>query len=129
MLPVDAGPEQLAFARACAAAGFTPRIRHQVTDASTARTLVVRGAVSLANATSRDGGGIAVRPLTGSPLVQDIAVVWRHGGRHARHAAEVFRCAAVGYLELVDGNPYYRRWWDANPRAHAELDAVGLVST
>ena len=116
MLPLDASAEQLALDRACAEAGFTPRIRHQVTDASTARTLVVRGAASLANATSRTGGGLAVRPLVDSPLVQDIAVVWRHDGPHAGYAPVAFRCAALGYLELIDANPYYRRWWDAHPQ-------------
>lgn len=128
MLPLDASAEQLAFGRACAEAGFTPRIRHQVTDASTARTLVTCGAVSLATATSRTGAGLAVRPLAGSPLVQQIMVLWRGDGRRAGCAEQIFRCAALGYLELVDVNPYYRRWWDANPLAHAEIDAAVLAA-
>jgi len=124
MLPLHASAEQLAFGRACEDAGFTPHIRHQVVDASTAKTLVGRGAVSLATPTSRTGGGIMVRPLAGSPLVQEITVVWRHDGPHAGWAEQAYRCAALGYLELIDINPYYRRWWEAHPQAHAELDAA-----
>jgi DNA-binding transcriptional LysR family regulator len=124
MLPLHASAEQLVFSRACADAGFSPRVRHQVTDASTARTLVARGAASLATPTSRDGGGLAVRPLAGSPLVQHVVMAWRWDGPRAVLADRAFRCAALGYLELLDLNPYYRRWWDAHPQAHTELDDV-----
>ena|GEM_PF-333140 len=124
MLPLQASVEQLVFARACAEAGFSPRIRHQVIDSITAKTLVMRGAVSLAAPTSRTGGGLVVRPLAGEPLVQQVSVAWRRDGPRAAVAERAFHCAALGYLELLDANPYYRRWWEAHPQAHTELDAA-----
>jgi len=122
--PLHASAEQLAFVRACAAAGFTPRIRHQVTDAMTARTLVARGAVCLASAVATEGQGVVIRPLTGTPLTQHITMVWRADGPHARWADQAYRCAAFGYVSLVDASPAFRRWWQTHPEAHADLDAA-----
>ena len=54
--------------------------------------------------------------------MQQVVLAWRWDGPRAVLADRAFRCAALGYLELLDLNPYYRRWWDAHPQAHTELD-------
>jgi DNA-binding transcriptional LysR family regulator len=123
-LPLNASAEQLAFTRACAAAGFTPRIRHEVTDGLTARTLVARGAVCLASAVATEGPGVVIRGLTGTPLTQEIALVWHADGRHAQWAHEALRCAALGYTSLIEGSPTFRSWWQVHPEEHAEFDAL-----
>ncbi len=123
-MPLHASAEQLAFTRACAAAGFTPRIRHQVTDGSTARNLVERGAVCLASAVAIDGQGVVIRPLAGTPLTQRVALVWHTEGPHAAWADEAFRCAVLGYVTLIESRPTFRRWWHAHPEAHAGFDPV-----
>lgn len=122
--PLHASAEQLAFIRACAAAGFTPRIRHEVNDGLTARTLVARGAVCLAAAVATEGQGVVIRALTGTPLTQRISVVWHAEGPHAAWAEQAYRCAALGYVSLIEANPAFRRWWDAHPGAHADFDAA-----
>jgi len=122
--PLHASAEQLAFARACTTAGFTPHIRHQVTDGLTARNLVERGAVCLASAVATEGQGVVIRPLVGTPLTQRIALVWHSDGPHARWADEAFRCAVLGYLTLIESCPTFRRWWHAHPEAHAGFDSV-----
>lgn len=122
--PLHASAEQLAFTRACHAAGFTPRIRHQVADGLTARTLVARGAVCLASAVAGEGHGVSIAPLVGTPLTQQIALVWHLEGRHARRADAAYRCAVLGYAALIETSPIFRRWWRSNPDAHVEFDAV-----
>jgi DNA-binding transcriptional LysR family regulator len=122
--PLRANTEQLAFVRACEAAGFTPRIRHQVTDGLTARNLVERGAVCLASAVALGGQGVVIRPLAGSPLTQRNTIVWHAEGPQARWADEAFRCAVRGYATLIESRPVFRTWWNAHPEAHAEFDEV-----
>lgn len=122
--PLRASAEQLAFTRACQAAGFTPRIRHQVTDGLTARNLVERGAVCLTSAVAHGGHGVVIRPLAGTPLTQQISLVWHTDGLQARWADEAFRCAVRGYVSLIESSPAFRCWWAAHPEAHGEFDAV-----
>lgn len=109
---------------ACARAGFVPKMRHYTSETSTARTLVARGAVSLAAAGSRDGGGLVVRPIAGHPLVAELLFGYRDEGWLASSTEEVFRCAARAYHSTVDRNPAFREWWDAHPETHAAIDAV-----
>lgn len=122
--PLHASAEQLAFIRACGAAGFTPKIRHQVSDGLTARNLVERGAVCLASAVATEGNGVIIRTLSGTPLTQRIALVWHAEGRHVRWADEAFRCAVLGYITLIETRPTFRRWWNRHPEAAAEFAAV-----
>ncbi|MBI1759580.1 MAG: LysR family transcriptional regulator [Actinobacteria bacterium] len=121
--PTESG-EQLALQRACAQAGFTPRIRHHTTESSSARELVRSGVVTLAHPASRQGDGVTVRPLAGSPLLVDLLLTWRPDGPMAGHADVAFRCAAEAYLGLVGRSESFQRWWDEHPEAHAELDAA-----
>lgn len=123
-VPLRASAEQLVFTRACENAGFSPRIRHQVTDGLTARNLVERGAVCMAGAVALEGNGVVLRPLAGTPLTQRIAMVWHADGPHARRADEAFRCAVRGYAALIESRPTFRRWWHAHPEAHGEFDTV-----
>jgi DNA-binding transcriptional LysR family regulator len=110
---------------ACYAAGFTPRLRHFTNDMATARQLVTHGAVSLADGASRSGDGIAVRPLTGDPLICELLFATRLADPAAEAADELFRAAASGYLTTLDRNPaYLRRWWTEHPDSHTAIDAA-----
>jgi DNA-binding transcriptional LysR family regulator len=108
---------------ACDRAGFTPRMRHFTSDASTARTLVERGAVSEADASSKGGGGIVIRPLAGTPLV----VETMFGARRdvlGDAVEDLFACAARAYVQTISRNPHYVRWWREHPESHSEIDAA-----
>lgn len=118
--PENAGRRQ--FLQACAVAGFAPRVRHYTSDTATARALVSEGCVSLASAVSRSGGGLVVRPLVGDPLHNDLLFVTR--SENAGEVQTLLDCAARSYVALLDRNPDFRRWWDANPQAHRTIDAV-----
>lgn len=117
--PPDDSGLSLYFQDACAAVGFTPQVRHHIADPNTARGLVVNGqAVSLAQPTSREMDGLIVRPLTGDPLYRTLVLVWRRTGPLAARAEQMYRCAAEAYLELVDRNVSYARWWAEHPETH-----------
>jgi DNA-binding transcriptional LysR family regulator len=122
--PMRDGNDQVVLSRACAVAGFTPRVRHEVNEPATSRELVASGAVALAQPTSRSGAGIVVRPLHGDPIILERWLAWNPAGPHAKHAADVYRCAALAYVRQLDRNPDYRRWWDAHPEAHRQLSRV-----
>jgi DNA-binding transcriptional LysR family regulator len=122
--PPSEGGEQLALQRACAVAGFAPRIRHHAIEASTARELVRAGAVTLAHPASRQGDGVTIRPLAGSPILSHRMLAWSPEGQLAGHAEVAFRCAAEAYLSLVRRSETYQRWWEEHPETHADLDAA-----
>lgn len=119
--PADQMGNRLQLFRACADAGFTPRLTHHTTEAGMARGLVANGAVSLASAPSRTGDGIVIRRLRGLPLMSDLYVATHRDSPVAGRAHEVFACAAAAYKSVLDRNPDYRRWWDAHPEAHPEI--------
>jgi DNA-binding transcriptional LysR family regulator len=121
--PPHDNPFRRRLVAACTAAGFTPRLRHFTNDTSTARQLTSHGAVSLADAASRSGDGIRVRPLTGEPLACEIMFATRLGDPPEPAADDLFLAAARGYLSTLDRNPpYLRRWWDEHPECHAAID-------
>ena len=121
--PSESG-EQLALQRACAVAGYSPRIRHHAIEASTARELVRAGAVTLAHPASRQGDGVTVRPLVGSPILSHQMLVWNPESQLAGQVDVAYRCAAEAYLSLVHRSETYQRWWAEHPEAHVDLDAV-----
>lgn len=125
--PAEQIGQRVQIFQACADAGFTPRLTHHVNEASTARSLVARGAVSFASAPSRSGDGIVIRPLRGAPLMTDLLVATRREGPAAGRAHEVFACAARAYRSILPRNPGYARWWEEHPEAHADLDAALLL--
>ncbi len=119
--PMRDGNDQVVLSRACAVAGFSPRVRHEVNEQAACRALVAGGAVALVQPTSRSGSGIVVRPLRGDPIMLERWLAWNPTGPHAEHAPDVYRCAAQAYLEQLDRNPDYQLWWDQHPEAHRQL--------
>jgi DNA-binding transcriptional LysR family regulator len=121
--PPHDNPFRRRLLAACNEAGFTPRLRHFTNDTSTARQLTSHGAVSLADAASRPGDGITVRPLAGDPLICEILFANRLADPSAQTADDLFRAAAYGYLSTLDRNPQYlRRWWNEHPESRAAID-------
>ncbi|WP_051386455.1 LysR family transcriptional regulator [Actinokineospora inagensis] len=95
---------------ACRAAGFEPRITHEISDSTSAREFVVSGqCVSLAQATSSEGRGLVIRPLRGDPIRNRLELAWKEPGPID---PAVLRAAVLdGYASLIDRNPSYPRWW------------------
>ncbi|CAL9493768.1 hypothetical protein SUDANB95_03272 [Actinosynnema sp. ALI-1.44] len=126
--PEDVLGNRLRVFTACAEAGFTPRLTHRANEASTAWALVANGAVAFAQPHSPSRDGVAVRPLTGSPLMVDLLLATRNEGPAAGRAHEVYLCAARAYRDLLPRNPHYEKWWAAHPEAHGEIDAALLLA-
>ncbi|GAB3484694.1 LysR family transcriptional regulator [Amycolatopsis cihanbeyliensis] len=108
----------------CAAAGFTPRRTHHTTESSTAWSLVAQGAACFADPATPSTAEVAIRPLSGQPILVPLLVATRQSGLLGGRAQDVYACAARAYMSIVDLNPDYARWWAEHPRAHAELDAA-----
>ncbi|MGY0492373.1 LysR family transcriptional regulator [Streptomyces sp. WG-D5] len=89
------------FTAACARAGFTPRRMYETDTASCAHLVRVGRAVGLCRATFPPTPGIAVRPLTGTPLL------WRHllglqpGTQHPDIAALVLAQARGAHADAA----------------------------
>ncbi|WP_181043801.1 LysR family transcriptional regulator [Actinokineospora auranticolor] len=100
---------------ACRAAGFEPRITHEISDSSSAREFVTTGqCVSLAQPTSREGRGLVVRPLRGDPIRNRLELVWKDP---SPIEPRLLKDAVISaYASLVDRNPSYARWWANNGR-------------
>jgi DNA-binding transcriptional LysR family regulator len=122
--PPSETDEQLALQRACAAIGFSPRIRHHAAEVATARELVRAGAVTLAHPASRQGDGVTVRPLTGDPLLNQVLLAWNPASPLAGNVDVAYRCAAEAYLSFMRRSELYQRWWEDHPESHVDLDAV-----
>lgn len=96
--------------KACRDAGFEPAITSEVSDGATARAFVGSGRyVALFQATAPEGFGVVIRPLLGDPIVQRHELVWTD--RCPIAPALLRRAAMDGYLELIDRNTSYYRWW------------------
>lgn len=99
-----------ALRHACRVAGFAPRITHEITDAGVAREFVSSGqCVCLAQPTSSEGRGVVVRPLVGDPVRCRVDLAWHRDC--PVDPVPVRRAVAGSYLELIDRNGSYRRWW------------------
>lgn len=112
MPPVAEGTEQLAFVRACAGRGFTPRIKHQMSDSTTTRALVQAGAVTLAKPVAREGNGLVIRSLAGTPLRQEIVLVWHEESTLVGAVEKAPASVLAAYAQLVDTNPLFAAWWE-----------------
>ncbi|HEY8371199.1 MAG TPA: LysR family transcriptional regulator [Pseudonocardiaceae bacterium] len=111
-----------AFLSACAVAGFTPQIRYHVSNALAASHAVQNGhAVTLCLATSRENSSMVVRRLAGDPIRVRRMVAWR-STLPEDVVAVVWRAAVRAYLEQVDNNPVYARWFAAHPELHPTDD-------
>ncbi|MCP2268672.1 DNA-binding transcriptional regulator, LysR family [Actinokineospora diospyrosa] len=95
---------------ACRAAGFEPRITHEISDSSSAREFVITGqCVSLAQPTSNEGRGLVVRPLVGDPISNRLELAWKDLG--PIDPAVLRDTVVEGYRSLVARNPHYPKWW------------------
>lgn len=112
------------FLQACAAAGFTPRVRHFTSEAGTAGTLIAQGAVCLAQAASAPPPGLLALPLAGDPLWTTLLFATREDDARTPATDEVFRCAEVAYVASRQRNPHFARWC----RQHPEEPGERLVS-
>ncbi|MEV0991307.1 LysR family transcriptional regulator [Streptomyces sp. NPDC049949] len=116
----DGGPE--ALVGACAKAGFTPSLRHRITDRKMRHDLVAAGrAISLTQPTAPAVEGTVMRPLLGTPITGRIRLAWNRSAVSAGQAEVLYRAAAGAYLANVDNNPFHRAWWNAHPEAHPVL--------
>ncbi|GGM41823.1 small neutral protease regulatory protein [Longimycelium tulufanense] len=119
---------QAVFLTVCAAAGFTPRVRHYVDDAVARSHFVQTGqCVATCRATSRETEGVVVRMLAGDPMPIRRFIAWRTSTAGA-YADVLFRAATEAYRGLVGNNPSYQRWYAEHPEAHpprGETDPEG----
>ncbi|SDI97182.1 DNA-binding transcriptional regulator, LysR family [Actinokineospora alba] len=118
--PVGEVPEQLALLRACAGSGFTPKIKHQVSDSATTRALVQAGAVTLAKPVVREGPGLVIRNIAGTPLRQEIVLIWHEETTVAATAEQARIALLEAYSKLVGTNPLFAAWWAEHKDAPAE---------
>ncbi|AUG81505.1 hypothetical protein CFP65_6880 [Kitasatospora sp. MMS16-BH015] len=101
----------------CAAAGFTPRIRHAANDSSAALALIAAGqAVGGLYATGRPGPGVTVRPITGTPHCRQIMLGWRRTSEAAALGPQIAARLLRQYFELAADRPHYAAWLAANGR-------------
>ncbi|MFE1442049.1 LysR family transcriptional regulator [Streptomyces sp. NPDC058739] len=117
----DGGPE--ALVAACAKAGFTPLMRHRVTDRKMQWGLIAAGrAISLSQPTAPVTEGTVLRPLLGDPVTGRIRIAWNRSAVSTRQADLLYRAVARAYLANVDNNAFHREWWDARPELHPESE-------
>ncbi len=101
--PVLDDGEHLALFRACAEAGFTPRVKNQSPGSGMIREMVAAGGVALFQPLARrDDPRIIIRPLRDNPLRVQRHLVWRSG---TPRAAEAYTAAVNAYLELLSALP------------------------
>ncbi|MFJ7217334.1 LysR substrate-binding domain-containing protein [Amycolatopsis sp. NPDC098790] len=103
------------FLQACAAAGFSPRVRHFTSEAGTAGTLIAQGAVCLAQAASAPPPGLVALPLRGDPLWTTLLFATREDDARTPTTDEVFRCAETAYTASRRRNPHFARWCGLAP--------------
>ncbi len=98
------------FTAACAAAGFTPTVRHDA-EAGAARELIADGqAVGLGQATFRTTPGVVPRPLADTPLRLRHLLLWHRRGSLSAHAPAVAARADRVYATAVRRSPHYLDW-------------------
>ncbi|VVJ16550.1 Uncharacterised protein [Amycolatopsis camponoti] len=103
------------FLQACAAAGFTPRVRHFTSEAGTAGTLIAQGAVCLAQAASAPPPGLVALPLAGDPLWTTLLFATREDDARTPVTERVFGCAEAAYTASRQRNPHFARWCGLAP--------------
>lgn len=82
------------FYEACCAAGFTPKVRHEVTALAPLHEMLAgRLAMSPCQATFAPPPGVVVLPLAGDPMLMRHLIAWQAFGRLAAHADELLRLA------------------------------------
>lgn len=110
--PVDDTGLITRFRLVCQAAGFTPRLRHEVRDSTSAKSLVATGqAVGCLYPTSLGWPGVVVRPFKGSPHYRRLVLGWRRASEIGELGEPLYERAFAGYLKAVARAPHYARWW------------------
>jgi len=99
-LPPDpVGADHRGFRSACAAAGFTPRCRQRLGDATATADLVRAGYAVSPFPPVAEPAGVALRPLRGNPLPRRHLLVWLRDGTSVSaddvHRELVHRFAAI----------------------------------
>jgi DNA-binding transcriptional LysR family regulator len=111
--------EREAFASACRAAGFTPRVRHVTDDVSFARRAVTTGqAVLTVLPQSVEREGYVLRTLAGDPLHRRLHLAW-HPQRLPVPATDLLAAVRDVYARQADHNPAFASWWSAHGWASA----------
>ncbi len=120
--PPGADDGSLAALRAsCRAAGFEPDIRFEAPSGA-ARPLVADGhGVRLVDPCWPAPAGTAVRPLAGEPQVARLLLAWRRDRLSDATAGALYRGLAQAFVDHVDDNPVFGRWWEAHPEVHPLL--------
>ncbi len=102
---------RVVFREMCLAHGFDPRITHDV-DVDTARENLVSGGygVGLVQPTRPQTDGLAIRPLTGSPMCVRHVLAWREDGPCAPGVRELGAGATAAYWRMAERTAPYRGW-------------------
>lgn len=112
---------RVVFREMCMAHGFEPRISHDVDVTASREGLVVGGhGVTLVQPTRAQRPGLAIRPLTGSPMVVRHALAWRADGPAAACAPELGTRLSAEYWRVAERNPGYRAWLSHNNQGFSE---------
>ncbi|MEU6743932.1 LysR family transcriptional regulator [Streptosporangium sandarakinum] len=100
------------FWTACAGQGFTPQIAYSA-DLGLALDLIASArCVGMFQATSKGYPGIAIRPLTGTPLRFRHMIGWTELGPVAPHSAALVQAVTAAYWAGVGRSPIYAAWLD-----------------
>ncbi|MBB5933145.1 LysR family transcriptional regulator [Streptomyces zagrosensis] len=92
------GGDRAAFVAICVAAGFAPRIDHDIVDTGTAFDLVIQGAaLALAQGGVRMREGMAAKRLTGDPIRVRHVLAWRDPGRLVGSQGTLIEAAKEGF--------------------------------
>ncbi|WP_018353231.1 LysR family transcriptional regulator [Longispora albida] len=115
MPQLDDGGLHASFQRACADAGFTPRVRHWTTDSSASAALVVTGTVVCGlYPTTYELPGVRAVPLAGAPLRRRLLLAWRRDCPAAGLAGELTERLHAWYEDVAAQRPAYRAWRAGN---------------
>jgi DNA-binding transcriptional LysR family regulator len=103
--------EREAFAAACRAAGFTPRVRHVTDDVSFARRAVTSGqAVLTVLPQSVQREGYVLRTLEGDPLHRRLHLAWQPH-RLPMAVDELLASIRDVYARQAGANRAFAQWW------------------
>ncbi|MBA8923052.1 DNA-binding transcriptional LysR family regulator [Kutzneria viridogrisea] len=104
---------RVVFRELCQAHGFSPRIAHDVDTDSAREALVLGGyGVGLMQPTRPQRPGLAIRPLSGTPMLVRHVLAWREESTLAFCADEIAVAATEAYWDLARRTPHYQRWLD-----------------
>ncbi|GLZ38895.1 LysR family transcriptional regulator [Actinokineospora sp. NBRC 105648] len=110
-----------ALRAACRKAGFLPRVRFEAPSGG-GRQLIAGGqAVQLVEPTSMGGPGLAIKPLTGEPMLIRLVLAWRRDRLGEDEVDRTYRAAAGAYTEHALLSPTFRDWWRDHPEVHPRL--------